>query len=78
MRACNKCKSDVAGDMIGFEGEFVDWGYDLDLCVDCSIEFKNIVDAYCSTKIDTSTELSEQERAEREPVSRAAKKLKMN
>lgn len=78
MRACNRCKNDVAGDYLAFEGTFIDWNYDLDLCEFCAMEFKNIVDAYCNTKkIDTSTALSEEERAEREPVSRLAKKLKV-
>ena len=76
MRSCNKCKVAVTQDWLGFEGEFPDWNYELDLCDNCASEFKFLVDTFCGTNIDTNTELSEGEKAEREPVSRLNKKLK--
>ena len=60
---------------LGFEGEFPDWNYELDLCVNCASEFKIIVDKFCDTDIDTNTKLTDEEKAEREPVSQAYKKL---
>jgi len=76
MRACNKCQKPITQDEIGFEGEFPDWNYELDLCIDCVVNFKGLVDEYCNTVIDTNTMLSEVEKAEREPVSKAGKLLK--
>ena len=75
MRSCNHCNSPVTQDNLGFEGEFVDWNYELDLCIECTMQFKKIVDVFCGTNIDTNTKLTEEEKAEREPVSRLNKKL---
>ena len=76
MRSCNKCKVAVTQDFLGFEGEFPDWNYELDLCDNCASEFKFLVDTFCGTNIDTNTKLSDEEKAEREPVSKAYKKLR--
>lgn len=61
---------------LGFEGSFPEWNYELDLCMNCATTFKHIVDKFCDTKIDTNTKLTDEEKAEREPVSRLNKKLK--
>ena len=58
---------------VGFEGKFPDWNYELDLCANCATEFKHLVDKFCDVNIDTNTELTEEEKAEREPVSRLNK-----
>ena len=76
MRSCNRCKVSVTQDWLGFEGEFPDWNYELDLCDNCASEFKTLVEKFCDTNIDTNTKLTEEEKAEREPVSKANKKLR--
>lgn len=76
MRACNRCKKDVAGDYLAFEGEFLDWNYQLDLCESCARSFKPIVEQFCKDYVNTDESLSKEEKAEREPVSKAAKRIR--
>jgi hypothetical protein len=66
----------IIQESLGFEGDFPDWNYELDLCDKCASDFKTVVERFCDVEIDTRTWLTEEERAEREPVSRGAKKLK--
>ncbi len=66
----------ITQDWLGFEGEFPDWNYELDLCDNCASEFKTVVEKFCDSKIDTNTKLTEEEKAEREPVSKLNKKMK--
>jgi len=53
LRSCNRCHNSITADSLGFEGEFPDYhlNSEIDFCVDCSMDFKKLVDKFCNVEI---------------------------